>query len=587
MSNILNVVARNSELFSPILNPVSNLNPATSFIAAFVQTNGTLDMHSLGAALGRLVQDDPKFVQLMRQELGPDISKLSPMAQGDFERIYNAEAKAAKPKPQASLGTNKPLIGFKPGGIDWPVWIANASKSAPGTPDRVAYDAMVRFGGSKDSKIVEMVMGEVAANNVSLGEIKSATGPLRGGEMRFRIGADLSQIKNQAAFEISVLVPAITALESKPNATARDMQQASELRLLLQPAMNRYALAASAVGSLRASGLVSSPSFADNLIVAEAYRKGGDVLARMGAIKGETVESVASAATRIRDARGPELFDKYIDATISAASLKYIPASITGDNARSNIVRRLGASLEAIKIEVDPAKMPSLPFGNTDGLKADANARFGNSIIEYASLQGVSAADKAALKDGAYEAVGKEFYADTLGMMTAGLASSITAAARGPVKIAADNLVNGKFMGTHNAGPNTPVFANWTQKGGIIELMPGGQIRYTKMINDKTVLSVTNGRAVTVNYKDGLPDFAPFMKHPSGVKSVQIEVTGNQRLDNITANKAAGHPEWGDYPPKGWTWHHHEDAKTMMLIPSEINLKFYHAGGASIARDKP
>ena len=405
--------------------------------------------------------------------------------------------------------------------------------------------------------------------------------------MRFRIGSDLNQIKNQAAFEISMLLPAITALETKPNASVQDMQQAKELRTLLQPALNRYALASPAVGSLRASGIVSSPAFADNITIAEAYRKGGDDLARMGAIKGETVESVASAATRILEARGPELYDKYIDATISAASLKYIPASMTEDNARSNIVRRLGVSLEAIKIEVDPVKMPPLPFGNNDGLKADGNARFGNSIIEFASLRGVSAADKAALKDGAYEAVGKEFYADTLGMMTAGLASTITAAARGPVKITADNLVNGKFMGTHNAGPNTPVFAKWAKEGGFVELMPGGQIRYTKMINDKTVLSVTNGRAVTVNYKNGLPDFAPFMKHPSGVKSLQIEVTGNPRLDNITANKAAGHPEWRQKAPEGWTWHHHEDTKTMMLIPEKINNDFYHLGGASIVRNRP
>jgi hypothetical protein len=585
------MVSASSGLAS-VLSNTRSLQTDSNLSQLFAQLGnaGPRDIYALVGRINDIAAGDRNVTDALQNQLK---NNLSPLEQGQLAReIDNSFGTIANAKPQTRQGpqpaanTNAPLIGFQPGGVDWPTWIDDASKSAPGTPQRIAYDAMLRFGGSSDPKIVEMVMREVGANNVRIGEVRSAAGPLRGAEMRFRIGADLNQIKNQAAFEISFFAPAITALETKQYATPQDLQQAADLRALLQPAMNRFALASPNIGDLRLSGLVSGPAFANNLTIAEAYRKGGDDLARMGPIKGETVESIASAATRIIDARGGELFDKYIDASISAASLKYIPVTMAGENARSNIVRRLGASLEAIKIEIDPAKLPPLPFGNMDGVKADGNARFGNSMIEYATMQGLSAADKSALKDGAYEAVGREFYADTLGMMTAGLASAITAAARGPVTITADKLVKGKFMGTHNAGLQTPRFDKWTQQGGIVELMPGGQIRYTKMIDDNTVLSVTNGRAVTVNYKDGFPDFSPFMKHPSRVKSVKIEVTGDTRLDNIAANKAAGRSDWGNDPPDGWTWHHNEDGKTMMLIPREINRTFSHIGGASIARSK-
>ncbi|MBL4786743.1 MAG: HNH endonuclease [Cohaesibacteraceae bacterium] len=91
-------------------------------------------------------------------------------------------------------------------------------------------------------------------------------------------------------------------------------------------------------------------------------------------------------------------------------------------------------------------------------------------------------------------------------------------------------------------------------------------------------------RIVQVVYKDGFPDFSPFMDHPSGVRSVEIKMVGNN-IDFRRANIAAGHPEWGSGPPDSdWTWHHREDIKTMMLVPRIINEVFSHRGGASIAR---
>lgn len=31
-----------------------------------------------------------------------------------------------------------------------------------------------------------------------------------------------------------------------------------------------------------------------------------------------------------------------------------------------------------------------------------------------------------------------------------------------------------------------------------------------------------------------------------------------------------------------WTWHHHQDGKTMQLVPNDINRRAGHVGGATI-----
>jgi hypothetical protein len=76
------------------------------------------------------------------------------------------------------------------------------------------------------------------------------------------------------------------------------------------------------------------------------------------------------------------------------------------------------------------------------------------------------------------------------------------------------------------------------------------------------------------------------MTHSSGIRSVEIDdMLGDWDQDFRAANRAAGHPEWGGSRPfEGWTWHHHENGRTMMLVPSEINRIFRHLGGAAIAR---
>jgi SPP1 gp7 family putative phage head morphogenesis protein len=150
----------------------------------------------------------------------------------------------------------------------------------------------------------------------------------------------------------------------------------------------------------------------------------------------------------------------------------------------------------------------------------------------------------------------------------------------GPMPITREMLdASGRIEGIRNAGRYAPHFDKWIDKGGQVHMTPEGDFFYTKELN---VLGVRQD--VTVLYREGSPDFAPFMTHPSGVRSVEIEMTGGNAADVRRANAAAGHPEWGSRPPTGWSWHHVEDGRTMQLVPSVINDEFGHEGGASLAR---
>lgn len=145
----------------------------------------------------------------------------------------------------------------------------------------------------------------------------------------------------------------------------------------------------------------------------------------------------------------------------------------------------------------------------------------------------------------------------------------------------------GRVLGRHNAGLNAPRFDTWLQTpGNRIDLLPNGDVRYSG--------NIPGMGPVHVNYRGGAPDFTPFMTHPSGVQAVRIDLTpGNRPADNRAAGQAAI-AQYGDTmsdadraifargeTPQGWTWHHHEDGRTMMLIPFEINDVFTHIGGAS------
>ena len=65
-------------------------------------------------------------------------------------------------------------------------------------------------------------------------------------------------------------------------------------------------------------------------------------------------------------------------------------------------------------------------------------------------------------------------------------------------------------------------------------------------------------------------------------------MTGNNASDFSQANNAIGLS--GSKPPKGYTWHHMEDGKSMLLVRIDVHDctlgGFAHTGGASIVKNK-
>ena len=73
--------------------------------------------------------------------------------------------------------------------------------------------------------------------------------------------------------------------------------------------------------------------------------------------------------------------------------------------------------------------------------------------------------------------------------------------------------------------------------------------------------------------KDGFADF-------SGVatKTVRVPHTGIHRVDSAAANRAAGYKS----TPEEMTWHHHQDGRTMQLVPRSLHEKTGHTGSVGI-----
>ena len=80
-----------------------------------------------------------------------------------------------------------------------------------------------------------------------------------------------------------------------------------------------------------------------------------------------------------------------------------------------------------------------------------------------------------------------------------------------------------------------------------------------------------------VNFSnEGFPKFESY-----SIKKVTINnLEGDAYYDFIKANEVAGYSS----TPTGYTWHHVEDGKTMLLVPSDLHGAVRHTGGASLIR---
>lgn len=406
------------------------------------------------------------------------------------------------------------------------------------------------------------------------------TSPQNWNGFAFRYGdAYRDQMRRNAEAEMRALRPAIEALAVLPNKTADQEAQQRALAEAFRAAAYRYELASREPGALARSGLLFGPDADRARLIpeAEAYRKGADDMAQ-GMSTSPFFDGIHPSAV-LGELRqdAPQSADKYLNSLILMAGVQYLPQGLVGEENRLSALRDIGRGFVAAAraVEQERDQRGSYDTAQWNALSAD---------LQQIAGQGVSAADARAVNDGMRIETGRRFLPEALGLVTGGLFGIVGAAARSPMRITANILDDGgRFLGQRSAGERTPLFSSWLARpGNIVEIMPGGQIRYTTTISDPA--SSLTGKTVSVSYVDGFPDFSPFTTHPSGVKSVTISMTGTNRIDFRLANEAAGHPEWGNRPPPGWTWHHHQDGSRMELVPSDINSLFSHLGGASIVR---
>lgn len=105
------------------------------------------------------------------------------------------------------------------------------------------------------------------------------------------------------------------------------------------------------------------------------------------------------------------------------------------------------------------------------------------------------------------------------------------------------------------------------------DIQPDGSVKYK--------LKTKAGKEFEITYnKDGYPIFDDFAKVGADGKPIKadIDYTGNRGKYFKLANEKAGL----EVTPDGYTWHHTEDGKGMMLVQTEIHKATSHTGGFSI-----
>ncbi|MEV0393796.1 HNH endonuclease [Polymorphospora rubra] len=78
---------------------------------------------------------------------------------------------------------------------------------------------------------------------------------------------------------------------------------------------------------------------------------------------------------------------------------------------------------------------------------------------------------------------------------------------------------------------------------------------------------------------DGFPDFSPYATH---TVTFDPHFLGNHGTDFTEANRKAGL----SHTPRDHTWHHHQDARTMQLVPTDLHRAVNHAGGVAIMKGR-
>lgn len=102
--------------------------------------------------------------------------------------------------------------------------------------------------------------------------------------------------------------------------------------------------------------------------------------------------------------------------------------------------------------------------------------------------------------------------------------------------------------------------------------VPGVYTITPDMYLDYPELLAQNPNGINIQFDSkGYPNFSKYAS-----KTVNIKLTGSRINDVKLANEAVGLTT----TPKGYIWHHHQNATTMQLVPEPIN-KVPHTGGFS------
>lgn len=431
---------------------------------------------------------------------------------------------------------------------------------------------------------------------------QAATAPKNWDGFAFRYGdADRDQMRRNAEAEMRALRPAIEALAALLNKTADQEAQQRALAEAFRATAYRYELASREPGALARSGLLFGPD-ADRarlIAEAEAYRKGADDMAQ-GMSTSPFFDGIHPSAV-LGELRqdAPQSADNFLNALILMAGVQYLPRGLAGEEERLSALREIGRGFVAAAraVEQERDQRGSYDTAKWNALSAD---------LQRIAGQGVSAADATAVNDGMRIETGRRFYPEALSLVTGGLFGIVGAAARSPIRITADILDDGgRFLGRTSGGLNAPNFRNWKAKpGNDVEIMPGGQVRYTTTINDPA--SSLNGRTVSVSYMDGVPDFSQLRVARVDIPDPVGRGVGMDRADMQAASRAlwakieAGRVDarlftktqlddirLGRAQITGLTWHHdgislnQDGTGPMLLLDRRAHLTFGHVGWAS------
>ena len=128
-----------------------------------------------------------------------------------------------------------------------------------------------------------------------------------------------------------------------------------------------------------------------------------------------------------------------------------------------------------------------------------------------------------------------------------------------------DNVAEFSNQRVRQTNGRMPINSDYAGKIYTFDLLPPStKLKYPNLIRDYPHGIHFNG--------SGYPDFSRY-----AINKVEINPTGLRWKDDLLANKAVNLRN----NPTGYTWHHHEDGKSMLLIPTDLHDAIKHSGGFS------